>query len=80
MPVSGISRFLKSGVVTAWMLNPPIVQTPSALPSRNLFIPTSGQNIQTLSGQFRGGLGKAHQLFGESLNPILGELNRTLVA
>lgn len=28
----------------------------------------------------RGGLGKAHQLFGDALNPILDELNLALVA
>jgi hypothetical protein len=31
-------------------------------------------------GNQRGGLGKAHQLFGDELNKLLEELNETLAA
>jgi hypothetical protein len=40
---------------------------------------TSTLNLQLFVNQ-RGGLGKAHQLFGDGLNKLLDELNETLAA
>jgi len=48
-------------------LHPPLAINPQPLRSQ----PGAGQ---------RGGLGKAHQLFGAQLNQLLEELNQTLAA
>ena len=38
------------------------------------------EDFESVPFSQRGGLGKAHQLFGDSLNQLLDELNTTLAA
>lgn len=44
------------------------------------YAPSLGSPKLGKGGSQRGGLGKAHQLFGDQLTKLLDELNRQLVA
>jgi hypothetical protein len=44
-----------------------------------MLVPTCSAMLESLPFSQKGGLGRAYQLFGERLQPLLDELNEVLV-